>query len=221
MTDAILIVGAGPAGLMAAVELSRLGLPVRIIDKRHAPAATSRAIGIKARTLELMEQRGLTEEMVRLGDHAHFGSVYGGASASSGSISAVSRAATQPPPGCSPRLLQSSNSRSRSAACPKAEGARADPRAQGIRPFWQRFSARVGGPVPRSGDRSLARRERPQDARHRRLRNRGRRAARRAERDRGGATRSRSHWTPAAACPSGPRGPRSPRSRKLAAPDAS
>src|SRR5277367_4120786 len=76
--DRVLIVGAGPTGLTAALELSRLGVPVRIIDKRPAPLTTSRAVGVQARTLELLEQRGLSEEMVRLGNPATGGSVYGG-----------------------------------------------------------------------------------------------------------------------------------------------
>jgi 2-polyprenyl-6-methoxyphenol hydroxylase-like FAD-dependent oxidoreductase len=48
MTDPVLIVGAGPTGLTAALELSRMGVTVRLIDKRAAPAATSRAIGVQA-----------------------------------------------------------------------------------------------------------------------------------------------------------------------------
>ena len=78
MTDPVLIVGAGPTGLTAALELSRMGVSVRLIDKREAPAAISRAIGVQARTLELFEQRGLAEEMVRLGNKGRFGNVYGG-----------------------------------------------------------------------------------------------------------------------------------------------
>ena len=78
MTDPVLIVGAGPTGLTAGLELSRMGVPVRLIDKRKAPATTSRAIGVQARTLELFEQLGLAEEMVRLGDRGRFASIYGG-----------------------------------------------------------------------------------------------------------------------------------------------
>jgi 2-polyprenyl-6-methoxyphenol hydroxylase-like FAD-dependent oxidoreductase len=38
MPDRVLIVGAGPTGLTAALELSLLGIPARIIDKQSAPA---------------------------------------------------------------------------------------------------------------------------------------------------------------------------------------
>jgi 2-polyprenyl-6-methoxyphenol hydroxylase-like FAD-dependent oxidoreductase len=78
MTKSILIVGAGPTGLTAALELSRLGVPLRIIDKQAAPATTSRAVGVQARTLELLELRGLADEMVRLGNPGLAASFYGG-----------------------------------------------------------------------------------------------------------------------------------------------
>jgi 2-polyprenyl-6-methoxyphenol hydroxylase-like FAD-dependent oxidoreductase len=77
VTDPILIVGAGPTGMTAALELRRFGLPVRLIDKAEGPSATSRALGIQARTLELLEQRHLTEEILRLGNPATYGSIYG------------------------------------------------------------------------------------------------------------------------------------------------
>ena len=78
MSNPVLIAGAGPTGLTVALELSRMGVAVRLIDKREGPASTSRAIGVQARTLELFEQRGLAQEMVRLGNRGRFGSIYGG-----------------------------------------------------------------------------------------------------------------------------------------------
>src|SRR5260370_30419360 len=78
MLDRVLIVGAGPTGLTAALELSRLGIAVRIIDKQAAPPTTSRAVGVQARTLELLELRGLADEMVRLGNRGLAASFYGG-----------------------------------------------------------------------------------------------------------------------------------------------
>src|SRR5229473_4877831 len=78
MPDRVLIVGAGPTGLTAALELSRLGIPVRIIDKQADPATTSRAVGVQPRTLELLELRGLADEMVRLGNPGLAASFYGG-----------------------------------------------------------------------------------------------------------------------------------------------
>jgi len=73
----VLIAGAGPTGLTAAMELSRLGVPVRLIDKLTAPSATSRALAVQARTLELLQQRGLTDKMLAAGNKAHAGSLYG------------------------------------------------------------------------------------------------------------------------------------------------
>jgi 2-polyprenyl-6-methoxyphenol hydroxylase-like FAD-dependent oxidoreductase len=52
----VLIVGAGPTGLILALYLSQMGVPVRLIDKAAAPGMTSRAIIVQARTLELYRQ---------------------------------------------------------------------------------------------------------------------------------------------------------------------
>src|SRR5690606_40672865 len=53
----VLIVGAAPTGLAAAMSLARARVPVRVIDKLAAPAPDSRAIGIQARTLELLDRK--------------------------------------------------------------------------------------------------------------------------------------------------------------------
>lgn len=63
----VLIVGAGPTGLVLALWLTKLGIKPRIIDKTAEPVATSRAIGVQARTLELYRQLDLAEAVVARG----------------------------------------------------------------------------------------------------------------------------------------------------------
>lgn len=63
-TPEVLIVGAGPTGLVLALWLSRMGIAVRIIDKSGGPGETSRAIAVHARTLEFHRQVGLADEVV-------------------------------------------------------------------------------------------------------------------------------------------------------------
>src|SRR5277367_982751 len=63
----VLIVGAGPTGLVLALWLTRLGVRVRIIDKTAGPGTTSRAVAVQARTLELYSQIGLADAVVERG----------------------------------------------------------------------------------------------------------------------------------------------------------
>jgi 2-polyprenyl-6-methoxyphenol hydroxylase-like FAD-dependent oxidoreductase len=63
----VLIVGAGPTGLTAAVELARRGITPTIIDKRETPSGLSRAVGILPRSLDLLQPSGVTERLVREG----------------------------------------------------------------------------------------------------------------------------------------------------------
>ncbi len=63
----ILIVGAGPTGLVLALWLARLGAPLRIIDKDQGPGETSRAMAVQARTLEFYRQLGFADEVVQKG----------------------------------------------------------------------------------------------------------------------------------------------------------
>ena len=60
----VLIVGAGPTGLVLALWLSKLGVGVRLIDKTAEPGTTSRALAVQARTLELYRQLDLSAEIV-------------------------------------------------------------------------------------------------------------------------------------------------------------
>jgi 2-polyprenyl-6-methoxyphenol hydroxylase-like FAD-dependent oxidoreductase len=63
----VLIVGAGPTGLVLALWLTKQGVPVRIIDETAEPGTTSRALAVHARTLELYEQLDLAEPIVQKG----------------------------------------------------------------------------------------------------------------------------------------------------------
>ncbi|HEX6441763.1 MAG TPA: FAD-dependent oxidoreductase [Stellaceae bacterium] len=63
----VLIVGAGPTGLVLALWLTKLGVKVRIIDKAAEPGTTSRALAVHARTLELYHQLDLADAVIAKG----------------------------------------------------------------------------------------------------------------------------------------------------------
>jgi len=63
----VLIVGAGPTGLVLALWLTHLGVKVRLVDKVSEPGTTSRALAVQARTLEFYQQVGLAESVVDRG----------------------------------------------------------------------------------------------------------------------------------------------------------
>ena len=63
--EPVLICGAGPTGLVLALECARFGVPFRLIDRAAAPSPYSQALVIQARTLELLEPSGATERLLR------------------------------------------------------------------------------------------------------------------------------------------------------------
>jgi 2-polyprenyl-6-methoxyphenol hydroxylase-like FAD-dependent oxidoreductase len=67
MATQVLIVGAGPTGLVLAISLARRGIAVRIIDKNSGPGQASRAMAVHARTLEFYRQLGFADAVVNLG----------------------------------------------------------------------------------------------------------------------------------------------------------
>jgi 2-polyprenyl-6-methoxyphenol hydroxylase-like FAD-dependent oxidoreductase len=71
MTRQVLICGAGPVGLTLAIELTRFGVPVRIIDKSATRTDKSKALVLWSRTLELFEGSGLTQTFVATGNKVH------------------------------------------------------------------------------------------------------------------------------------------------------
>src|ERR1700704_3195960 len=63
----VLVIGAGPTGLVLALWLTGLGVRVRIIDKTSEPGTTSRALAVQARTLEFYSQLGIADLVVARG----------------------------------------------------------------------------------------------------------------------------------------------------------
>ncbi|MFF8554242.1 FAD-dependent monooxygenase [Streptomyces sp. NPDC015501] len=61
----VLVVGAGPSGLTAAVELTRRGVPVHCVDRAEGPSTSTKALGVWPRTLELLRRMGAGEEIRR------------------------------------------------------------------------------------------------------------------------------------------------------------
>ena len=63
----VLIVGAGPTGLTLAAQLQRLGVPFRLIDKHPSPLILSKAAAIHANSLEIFQQLGISDAVLREG----------------------------------------------------------------------------------------------------------------------------------------------------------
>ena len=63
----VLIVGAGPTGLMLAAQLARHGVRFTIIDRHSGPAQQTRAMAVHARTLEIYSKLGIADDALALG----------------------------------------------------------------------------------------------------------------------------------------------------------
>jgi 2-polyprenyl-6-methoxyphenol hydroxylase-like FAD-dependent oxidoreductase len=63
----VLVVGAGPTGLMLANQLGRRGVRALIVDRHSGPAQQSRAMAVQARTLEIYSKLGIAERALELG----------------------------------------------------------------------------------------------------------------------------------------------------------
>lgn len=63
----VLVVGAGPVGLTMAIELTRYGVPVRIVDKAASRTDKSKALVVWSCTLELLERAGCATDIVAAG----------------------------------------------------------------------------------------------------------------------------------------------------------
>jgi len=72
----VLIAGTDLTGLTAAMELSRLGVPVRLIGEPPGPSAISRTLVVHSLTAELLEQRGLSPEALPGSNRVRHTAVY-------------------------------------------------------------------------------------------------------------------------------------------------
>ena len=71
MTDArtdsdVLVVGAGPVGLTAALELRRRGIDVTVVDRSAEPMQYAKAVGVQPRTLEIWDTMGVVRPALSL-----------------------------------------------------------------------------------------------------------------------------------------------------------
>ncbi|KAL9089467.1 MAG: hypothetical protein Q9159_002507 [Coniocarpon cinnabarinum] len=65
----VLIVGAGPAGLMAATWMARLGVKTRIVDKRGTKIFNGQADGLQCRSLEIFDSFGFADRVYKEANH--------------------------------------------------------------------------------------------------------------------------------------------------------
>ncbi len=63
----VVVVGAGPTGLMLAAELAQAGVRVELLDRRTARQRNSRALTLHPRSLEVLDQRGWADRVLALG----------------------------------------------------------------------------------------------------------------------------------------------------------
>jgi 2-polyprenyl-6-methoxyphenol hydroxylase-like FAD-dependent oxidoreductase len=74
----VLVVGAGPVGLLTALLLAKRGVEVQIVDRQWRTGAHSYALALHAESLRLFEEIGLLEPLLRRGYPVHGVGVYDG-----------------------------------------------------------------------------------------------------------------------------------------------
>ncbi|MFI1992683.1 FAD-dependent monooxygenase [Actinoplanes sp. NPDC020271] len=67
MHTTVAIAGAGPTGLLLAGDLARAGIEVTVFERRSETSNLTRAFGVHARTLEVLDARGLADELIATG----------------------------------------------------------------------------------------------------------------------------------------------------------
>jgi 2-polyprenyl-6-methoxyphenol hydroxylase-like FAD-dependent oxidoreductase len=75
----VIVVGAGPAGLLAAGDLAHAGVSCAVLERRTERSGLTRAFAVHARTLEQLDARGAAEELVAAGTPVRNLQLFGGA----------------------------------------------------------------------------------------------------------------------------------------------
>ncbi|MBB5866967.1 2-polyprenyl-6-methoxyphenol hydroxylase-like FAD-dependent oxidoreductase [Allocatelliglobosispora scoriae] len=74
----VVIAGGGPTGVMLAAELRLHGVQVLVLERDTAPTPVVRSLGLHARSIEIMDQRGLLDRFLALGTRYPIGGFFAG-----------------------------------------------------------------------------------------------------------------------------------------------